>query len=569
MSRSNMRIEMQRMEVDLLVHNADIITMDEFRPRATSLAVLHGRIVAVGDTAGLSAKRTLDAQGTTIIPGLGDSHNHMAWYGMGLSEIDLSGVRDLSTLYSLVAARAAELEPGEFVIGNGYYHAKTGGHPRREELDRAAGGRPVWLKHGSGHMAAVNTAVLEMAGVFDGTAVVPDGGVVERDDSGVPTGILEEQAQKLVVDLVTPYSLDHLSDSLERAAARYAAEGLTHVTEAGIGGGWVGKTPIELAAYQRVRDRGGLRVRVQLMPTVEALHPLLSHPDDHVDFGLDLGITSGFGDDLLRIGPMKIWLDGGLASRTAHVYEPFCDRHSHGYFHDDPEALRTQILQAHRSGWRIAAHAIGDRTIDFALDVFEEAQKRWPRPTVRHRFEHAAITSPEQIERMAQLGITPVPQAHFIHDLGDTMSAALGPQRSNSLYRVASFLKAGLRVPGSSDRPVANGAPLAGIQSMVERLTETGACLGPAERVDVHTALRSYTIDTAWIAGQENEWGRIRTGMAADFVLLGDDITKVATERISQTQVVATFLGGECTHGNSALQWQASSTPPLQNLISN
>lgn len=557
------------MNVDLLVHNADIITMDDFYPRATSFAVLRGMVIAVDETFGLNAKHILDAQGATIVPGLGDSHNHMAWYGLGLSEIDLSEVRDLGQLYALVAARAAELGPGEFVIGNGYYHAKTGGHPKREDLDRAAGGRPVWLKHGSGHIAAVNTAVLEMAGVLDGTAVVPDGGVVELDEAGVPTGILEEQAQKLVVDLVTPYSLDHLSNSLERAAAQYASEGLTHVTEAGIGGGWIGKTPIELAAYQRVRDRGGLRVRAQLMPTVDALHPLTSHPDDGVNFGLDLGITSGFGDDLLRIGPMKIWLDGGLASRTAHVYEQFCDQHSHGYFQDDPEVLRTQVLQAHRSGWRIAAHAIGDRTIDFALDILEEAQRRWPRPEVRHRFEHAGITTPEQIVRMAKLGITPVPQGRFIHDLGDTMAAALGPGRRDSLYRIASFLEAGLRVPGSSDRPVAYGAPLAGIQSMVERLTEMGLCIGPEERVDAQTALRSYTVDSAWIAGEENERGRIRPGMAADFVLLGDDITKVAPERISQTQVVATFLGGECTHGSTALHWRAPSTSTVQDSISN
>jgi predicted amidohydrolase YtcJ len=137
--------------------------------------------------------------------------------------------------------------------------------------------------------------------------------------------------------------------------------------------------------------------------------------------------------------------------------------------------------------------------------------------------------------------------------LGDTMAAAVGPKREDSLYRLASFFEAGLRVPGSSDRPVANGAPLKGIQSMVERLTESRVCLGPAERVNAETALRSYTVDTAWIAGEENERGRIRPGMAADFVLLADDITRIASDRISQTEVIATFLAGECTHGDRAL----------------
>jgi predicted amidohydrolase YtcJ len=411
-------------DIDLIVHNATVVTMDEAQPRARTLAVHHGRVLAV-DPDGLHGRTEIDAQGAALVPGFGDAHNHMAWFGQGLDAVDLSGLSDLDTLYHRVAERAATLPGHAMVVGTGYDDTMIGGHPRRRELDRAAGGRPVWLQHRSGHVCTVNSPVLERIGVFDGSASAPTGGVVVTDGAGDPTGVLEEQA----------------------------------------------------------REAGTLGVRVQLMPSVDALRPLSGHPDDAARFGLDLGVRTGFGDERLRIGPMKIVLDGSLVARTAAMVDPFCDRHSHGYLQDDPDLLRARILDAHASGWRIAAHAIGDRAVDLALDALAEAQQRHPRPGARPRIEHAAVTTPAQIARMAELGVTPVPQPRFLHEIGDTMAAAIVPGRADGLYRHASFLRAGLRVPGSSDRPVASGAPLLGMQSMVERLSSTGAVIGPEERV--------------------------------------------------------------------------------------
>ena len=547
------------MIVDLLVRNASIVTMDDAQPRAHALAVHHGRIVALDDgddLVGVRARTEIDAQGAALVPGFGDAHNHMAWFGQGLEAVDLSGLRDLTALYDRVAERAAASGPDALVVGTGYDHTALGGHPHRRELDRAGGGRPVWLQHRSGHVCAVNSPLLKRIGLLDGTATVPEGGVVITDGVGEPTGVLEEQAQNLVVELVTPYPVADLARAIGKASAVYAAEGLTHVTECGIGAGWIGRSPLELAAYQRAREAGELAVRVQLMPTIDALRPLSGHADDSERLGLDLGVRTGFGDDRLRIGPVKVFLDGSLVARTAAMLDPFCDRHSHGYFQDDPETLRARILAAHASGWRIAAHAIGDRAVDLALDVVAEALARHPRADARPRIEHAAVTTPAQIARMAELGVTPVPQARFLYEIGDTMAEAVGPGRADGLYRHASFLRAGLRVPGSSDRPVAAGAPLLGMQSMVERRSASGAVIGPDERVDATTALRAYTLDAAWTAGEEHERGSLTPGKLADFVLLTDDITdekKVPTDRIGRTGVVATFVGGHCTHGASAL----------------
>lgn len=547
------------MNVDLLLRG-DIVTLDRDRPRAEVLAVHHGRILAVGDrheVTGLRGDVEIDLGDATVLPGFGDAHNHMAWYGLTLDEIDLLGVDDLERLYALVAERAAAAAPGAMIVGSGYDDNVLGANPDRARLDEAAGGREVWLTHRSGHVCVVNTPLLRRVGLLDGSAHVPEGGVVEVR-RGEPTGVLQEQAQNLVVDVVTPYPLDRLTQALARASHVYAAEGLTHVTECGIGAGWLGKSPIELAAYQLASARGELAVRAQVMPCVSALHDIRGHDDDGVEFGLDLGMRTGFGDDRVRLGAVKIWLDGSMLGRTAAVRAPFAcrctgDPPNSGYLQDDPARMRRQMIAAHVGGWQVAAHAIGDAAVDFALDVFAEAQERLPRPEARHRIEHAGLVSDEQIARMAGLGLTPTPQHRFLHDIGDSMAAAVGPDREHLLYRHRSFLDAGIRVPGSSDRPVSAGAPLLGIASMQERLTSAGRLLGSGETVDAETAVRGYTVDTAWIAGDEERRGRLRPGMLADLVVLDRDITTAAPEDTASATVLATLVDGLATHADAAL----------------
>lgn len=532
--------------LDLLLRDVRALTMNPQHPTANTIGVLGGRIVGVDEEiANLPARQALDGDGAVVTPGFADSHNHMVWYGLSLAELDLSGCGSAEELYDLVATKAAELPADGWVIGSGYDDFVIGGHPDRAKLDRAGGGRPVWLKHRSAHMCVASSEILQQAGVLDGSARVPEGGVVERAADGSPTGLLAEQAQQLVDALVKPYPVEELAAAIGRAAKRYAAEGLTHVTEAGIGGGWIGHSPAEAAAYQLARQRGELALRVELMPATEVLHRV--GPDA---FGLDLGLRSGFGDEFLRIGPMKIFTDGALSSRTAAVTEPFHGHGGHGVLGDDPDVLRERIGTAHRGGWRIAAHAIGDRAIDLTLEAFEQAQRETPRPDARHRIEHSAMVRPDQLSRMAALGVIPVPQSRFLYEIGDTMIEAVGEEREPWLYRQKSFVDAGLVVPGSSDRPcVANGAPLLGMRSMVERTTKAGRVLSPDERVDATEALRAYTTHAAWAAGQERQRGSIAAGMFADFVLLDADPTTVPGSAIGDIDVRATFVGGRAVHG--------------------
>ncbi|NBE54692.1 amidohydrolase [Streptomyces boluensis] len=546
------------MRLDLLVRNARIRTLDPERPTARTLGVLNGIVVGLdGEVDQLSARRVLDAGGATVVPGFNDAHCHTAWFGLNLTQLDVSVCRTVDEVYAAVASDASGRASDAWVIGAGLDQNKLGGqYPHRDALDRAAGGRPVWLKHTSGHACVVNTPVLREAGALDQGFADPDGGVVARDLDGRPNGLLEETAQSLVQEQVLPYPVETVADAVDAATRHYLTEGVTSFTEAGIGGGWIGHTPVELGAYQLALDTGRLHTRAQLMAASDVLHPLTAHADDTLTLGLDLGMRTGFGDDRLSLGPVKIFLDGSLLGKTAAVTEPFCGCPRHGsstarptgYFQGDTEAMTDLVVAAHQSGWSVAAHAIGDRAVDLALDAFARAHKTLPRPGVHHRIEHAGIVRPDQLARFAELGVVPVPQHNFLHTFGDAMAAALGPERTTWSYRMRSFLDLGLPVPGSSDRPVAPGAPLPAIQSMVTRLTETGVPYGPDESIPVLAALRAWTEGSARATGFGDRKGRLVPGQLADLTVLDGDPVRHDPDRIGEIGVLATVVGGHPAH---------------------
>ncbi|MFI6094594.1 amidohydrolase [Lentzea sp. NPDC051213] len=516
-------------KADLLLTNAEFVTLDG---PASALAVLGDRIVALEE---VPAREVVDLGGAVVTPGFHDAHNHMAWFGLTLSEVDCR-VSGLDELYAAVEA-APE---GEWVVGFGYDQNKCGGHPTREGLDRVARGRKVWIKHTSGHMCVVNSPVLEALGISE-KAVEVSGGLVVTDAAGRPTGLLQEQAQQLVNPLVLPYPVDTLVDAIDRAGRVYLAEGVTSCVEAGIGGGWIGKSPVELEAYHRARDQGKLHVRVELMIAADALHPVTE-----LGLGLDLGVRTGFGDDWLRIGPTKIFSDGSLIGHTAAMCHDFADTPgNHGYLQGEAADLRDTIIAAHRGGWRVATHAIGDAAIDLVLDAYAEAQRLDPRPDVRHRVEHFGVARPDQVTRAVELGVIAVPQGRFVNEIGDGMLRALGPDRTKWAYRQRSLLDAGMIVPGSSDRPVVTGAPLLGMHDMVNQRTSSGAPFNPAEAVSGLEALRAFTYGSAYACKQEHLKGTLSPGKLADLVVLSGNPATVAPERIKDIEVLRTMVGGQ------------------------
>jgi len=267
-----------------------------------------------------------------------------------------------------------------------------------------------------------------------------------------------------------------------------------------------------------------------------------------MELGLDLGLRTGFGDDWLRLGPMKIFTDGSLIGRTAAMSAPYDgEPHdgNHGYLQAGAAELTATIVAAHRAGWRVAAHAIGDRAIDLALDAFDTAAAKYPRPDPRHRIEHFAAARPDQVIRASKRNVVAVPQGRFATELGDGMMAAIGPRRHSWLYRQRSLLEAGLVLPGSSDRPVVAGAPLLGIHDMVSRRTASGAPFNAGEAITAAQALRAYTYGSAYASKAEHLKGSIEPGKLADFAVLSEDPTAVGSDRIAGLQVLATIVDGE------------------------
>lgn len=538
------------MKLDLLIRGARVLTQDPERPRSQSIGVWRGQIIGVDEEIDhLVARRAVDVGGAVITPGFHDAHCHTTSYGVGLDLLDLTDALEPADVLDAVRRSAASLPPDHWVIGTGWRGGRhEGDAPSAGELDEAAAGRRVWLTHVSGHLCVVSSAVLE---AVDVTSSTPDpvGGRVHRDVTGAATGILEDLAIDPVKELVGPASVDQLVQALDRATAQYVREGITAFTEAGIGCPGYDHGPREIAAYQQAGDLGVLRCRASLMIYSELLHHLPGHRNDQPGFGLDLGLRTGLGDAKLRIGAMKIWVDGsGIGGSAALTGGSETDG-----FQDSPDGIRAMIADAHRNGWQVAAHAMGDAALDLVLEGLESTADVLGCRRLRHRVEHAGVVRPDQIPRMAALGMVAVPQPVFIPTFGDALAAALGPERTTWSLRAASFLRAGVTVAGSSDRPVAPGAPLTGMQAMVERLTAQGEAYGADERVGAEIALAAWTTSAAYASHSDNEFGQIRSGHRADFVVLDDDPTRVDPGAIGKIDVLATVVDGEVVHDTGGL----------------
>lgn len=560
------------MKLDLILRGGEILTLEADRPGARSVGVLGGRIAGFDEELdGCTAERTLELDGATVVPGFIDAHCHTTWWGLGLGAVELEQARGLDELYSLLEAEARRLSdvPGAWINGTGFNHKHHGGaFPDIRELDRITGDRPLYLRHVSGHLSITNTATLTLAGVFEPGFSDPTGGAVLRGPNGSPTGVVEEAAQQLLQNLLLPYPLTRIVEALDAATARYAEVGITSFTEAGVGGGWIGHSPVEVQAYQQAARSGRLHARAQLMPALDSLHPLQANAADMhgtgTGRGLDLGVTAGFGDERVSLGPVKVFMDGSLLGATAAVTEDYCGHpHNTGYLLDDPAVYRERVDAAYRAGWPIALHAIGDAAIDLATEIIVACQDRYGRNALPNRIEHFGIARPDQLAAVAAAGIAVTPQAAFIGPLGDQFAAMVGPEREGWLYRGRSLVDAGILVAGSSDLPVADNNVLRAMQSAVDRRTEQGRILGgPAEGLTPGEALRTYTDWAAQATGMQASKGTLRRGKLADFAVLSGSPLEAAD--ISELQVLATIVGGVFTYNRMEAGTEAGVPVPTQ-----
>ncbi|WP_327371693.1 amidohydrolase [Streptomyces sp. NBC_01217] len=512
------------------ITNARIITMDPARPVARELGIWRGRIVGLDEeVAGLPARRTRDLDGAVVLPGFIDSHVHLTWAGLKASAPSVAPSTRADDVLRVVGDAVARV-PADAWVDFGGYDQRTLDRPlTARDLDAVSLGRKVYLGHISGHACLVNTAVLERLPA----------------DTPHVDGFLVEGAMGAALEVRPPHSLAELAAAIEHAARVCRSEGVTACVEAGVGGRLFGRTPIEAAAYQLAHETGRLPIRVQLMAAADALGPVSTAPEDTTNRALSLGLRTGFGGGALSLGALKVFTDGGMMARTAALTGPYDGTDTCGQLQDERQVLEDTIVEGHIAGWQLAIHAIGDRAVDVALDALEKAQKLSPRPEARHRVEHAGLVRPDQLPRLAALGVTVVVQPNFLRYYGDDYATVMGQDRADWLYRGRGFLDHGVRLVASSDRPVADGAPLRAVQFMVERLSQSGRTIGGAEAIGVEEALRAYTTEAARACHWESDAGSLTAGKRADLVMLGDDPRRVDVSRIGDIEVVGTWLEGD------------------------
>ncbi|MFH2131347.1 MAG: amidohydrolase [bacterium] len=533
---------------DLILTAGNIITINPAYPRAEAVAVKNGRIQAVGSAADMEQLRgrqteVINLNGRTVVPGFNDAHNHMISFGLKLQMVllDYPRVKTIQDLIQALKTRAATQKPDSWIRGAGYDNNKLPGghHPTRWELDQVSTDHYIVLQHTSGHMCTVNSKALELLGI-DKNTPDPEGGHIDRDAKGEATGLLEEKAQNLVSSQFFPLATESIVDALGAASRQYLKEGITSQGEAGIGM----LSHLELLGYQEAVRQGKLKIRSNLMILAETLLDIETG-EGQPFFGILHGIRTGWGDDRLRIGPMKMFFDGSLIGKTAAVTQGYADDPDKlGFYAESEEKIRDWIMKGHRSGWQLAIHAIGDRAIGFILDCYEEALTDLPKTDHRHRIEHCGVLTPALIDRIQKLGVIPVPQQHFIGELGDGFKRVLGPERTRWCYPQRSMLDLGIPIPGSSDRFVVQGAPLLGIHDAVNQKTDSGADYVPEEKITPEEAIRLYTLNSAHAVFDEHIKGSIQAGKLADFAILGADPTTIAPEEIAQIPVQGTIVGG-------------------------
>jgi predicted amidohydrolase YtcJ len=528
--------------VTLAVVNAKVWTGDEAHPWAEALAVRGERIVAVGSREQIeklgSAERVIDAGGRLLTPGFIDAHLHFISGGFGLSSVQLRDAKTAEEFTARMGDFARRVPAGTWITGGDWDHELWGGElPRRDWIDEVTADHPVFVSRLDGHMALANGAALRAAGVTKATEEVAGGSIV-RDGQGEPTGILKDNAMDLVFSVI-PEAAPELEDQALDAAMRHVNEqGVTSVHHVG---SWD-----HLSTFARAWKAGRLTTRIYAAVPLESWERLRDTIAAK-EYG-----PEGRGDDWLRIGGLKGFVDGSIGSHTAALFEPFTDApEDSGLLLNTPEDLYTWTSGADEAGLHVIIHAIGDRANSLLLDIYERVAKENGERDRRFRIEHAQHLAASDIERFAGLGVIASMQPYHAIDDGRWVEKVIGPERVKGTYAFRSLLDAKAPLAFGSDWSVAPPTPLEGIYAAVTRRTLDGKNPDgwvPEQKISVEEALRAYTCTAAFASFEEERKGRLSVGRLADFAILSRDIFSIPPEEIREVQVDLTVVGGKVVH---------------------
>jgi len=547
---------------DLVLTNGKIVTVDATDSIVQAVAITAGRIVAVGRSDDIRSRigpstRVIDLVGRTATPGLIDTHVHFtetdALYSVDLSGLD---VRTMSDVLARVGAQVAKRKPGEWVRGRGWDEGKLA--ERRyiyaSDLDEVSPNNPVWLTQTTGHYGVANSYALKMAEVRKDTTD-PPAGTIDRDADGNPTGVLKESAQALVTRLVPPYSRDEQRQGLLKMIEDFNKEGMTGAKDPGIG-------QQKWDLYEELLKSGKLTVRMfalwsgarRVEDNAQVMSRVQAHPKP----------SDTAGDRVLISGGVKMFMDGSGGARTAWMYEDWNknytekDRGNVGYPATPPDAYRQIVATLHNAGIHVSTHAIGDRAIDWVVDTYDQVLKAKPARGLRHGIIHANTPTDHAIDVMARLQTAydagyPESQAEFMWWIGDNYAGNLGADRARRLKPFKTYLQKGMKWAGGSDYSVTPFPARYGLWSSVARQTLNGTFgatpFGLEERVDIRSALRSYTI---WAAHQiflDDRIGSIEVGKDADIAVWDRDLLTVPTDALKDLECELTIFRGKIVYG--------------------
>jgi predicted amidohydrolase YtcJ len=515
--------------------------------RLEAIAVRGDRIQAVGKNAEIEKLKgpqtqVVDLAGHFVMPGFNDAHIHLASAGLQKLEVDLVGAKTLDELRERLRAKVEAAQPGDWVLGGGWdetlWPVKT--LPSRWDLDEVSNGHPVFLDRVDGHLAVANTRALQLSSVTLASRD-PQGGQIDRNETGEPTGILRDTAQQAVQAVIPPPTHQKQREGIQVALADLAGHGVTSAQD---NSSWEG-----FQIYEELEKEGKLTARIsEWLPFDASLEELTKKRDSHPST-----------DSMLHTGMLKGFMDGSLGGHTAALLEPYADDpKTSGLARYDADKLNDMAKERVLAGFQLGFHAIGDKGIQLALDAFAGAEKAARENKVkaanggddfRLRIEHAQVTTPAQIARFKELKVIASMQpSHVLTDMRWAQDR-LGPKRAATSYAWAALLNKGVTLAFGTDYPVEPVTPFRGLYAAVTRKSENGKQeYFPEQRITMDQAIAAYTTGSAFAEFEEKEKGKLVPGMLADFVVLDRDVTATAPEKVLATKVLRTVVGGKTVY---------------------
>ena len=519
-------------EPEIVLYNGNIWTVDEAQPRAEAVAISGGRFVAVGsneEVLRLATARTrkIDLAFKSVLPGFNDAHAHPVQSGVEHLRKVACDKSSIEKIQAALHERASQTPPGHWVLGFLYDDGKTPRALNRHDLDAAVPDRPVLVQHRGGHTAFVNSLALRLAQVTDQTPD-PPGGRFEHDAAGQLTGFVGDAAVRLFFKLIPgTYTREDFRQGASLISKLFVSKGVTSACDADA-------TPEAVQGYQDARDAGELGMRIYCHVSARSLDDFMA-----------AGIHSGFGDEWVRIGGVKQYVDGSISERTAWLSQPYIGIANNyvGLQLASRDELYDTGRKANAAGWQLATHANGDLAIDRILGVYEQIQKELPRKDPRFRIEHCTLLNDSLIQRMRALQVIPAPFSCYVYFHGDVMHF-YGKERTQNMFPMRSFLDAGLRPTDSSDYTASPSHPMMWLQSQLTRTDIQGNVWGANQRITLPEAIRCGTVNGAYAEFGEDRKGSIQPGQFADLAVLSQDPFKTDPSELLKIEVERTMVEG-------------------------